>query len=580
MPRQKVARRVDSPAEPRLLDDRYRLQDVVGRGGMATVYRALDTTLARTVAVKVLHPELAREPQFVERFLEMELRIARLFHPHIVTVFDAGTQEDECFVVMEYVAGGSLRDAMIDQGPLPLSEAIRIAGQVADGLHALHAERLAHGDVKPENVLIDETGSVKLADFGIAHLATTTGSFDSRNLASSALYLSPEQLDHGRADERSDQYSLGLMLYEMVTGRLPFAGESWVAATAQRLTAIPPPPSSVRRSIPASMDRVIMRTLERDPARRYESMAQLRSALARATAGMAQPVERATNESGAGRLSPATSERNGADPGGSATDLALRPPARTQGARPGRRRMSLRPTGPLAWAAVGLLIAGLAIAALRLPGAINPPRTVRAPDLGGQQLEAGRAAANAAGVTIQSEEEWTDSAPKGTVLRQEPPPNTAMQSDRPLRLVVSGGPPPVRVPHVEQRRLEEARTDLAAAGLALGRVDERETKSEPWGVVYRQGTKPGGELPRGATVDVTLAVPPSTIAPRLAGLALGEAESRLRRDGLKLGQVKLAPVTDKPAGTVVQQDPAPDIRLRHGERVAVEVAVPPEALSR
>jgi serine/threonine-protein kinase len=229
---------------------------------------------------------------------------------------------------------------------------------------------------------------------------------------------------------------------------------------------------------------------------------------------------------------------------------------------------------------MGLLITGLAIAAFWRPGTTSPPQTVWAPEVAGQQLEAGRAAANAAGLTIHSEDEWTESAPKGTILRQEPPPNTAMQSDRPLRVVVSGGPPPVRVPYVEQRRLEEARADLAAAGLALGRVDERETRSGPWGVVYRQSTKPGGELPRGATVDVTLAVPPSTSTPRLTDLALGDAESRLKRDGLHLGQVKLVPVADKPAGTVVQQDPAPDVHLRHGERVSVGVAVPPDSLSR
>jgi serine/threonine-protein kinase len=536
--------------------------------------------MARTVAVKLLHPELAREPRFVERFLEMELRIARLFHPHIVTVFDAGMLDDECFVVMEYVAGGSLRDALIDQGQLPVSEAIRIAGQLADGLHALHAERFVHGDVTPENVLLDESGAVKLVDFGIAHLATTTGSFDSRDLASSALYLSPEQLDHGRADERSDQYSLGLLIYEMVTGRLPFAGDTWVAATAQRLTADPAPPSTVRRSIPASIDRVILRTLERDPARRYESMAQLRSALARATAGMAAPVETASDERGARRASPTAFRRDGSEPGEPSSDLVLRPPIRTAAPNRRRRFTSLKSMRPLGWAAIGLLITGLAIAAFWIPGAISPPRTVRAPDLGGQQLEAGRVAASAAGLAIQSEDEWTDSAPKGTVLRQEPPPNTAMQSDRPLRLVVSGGPAPVRVPLIEQRRLDEARSDLAAAGLALGRVDERETKSEPWGVIYRQATKPGGELPRGATVDVTLAVPPSTTAPKLADQALGDAESRLRRDGLRLGQVQFVPVADKPAGTVVQQDPAPEVRLRHGETVTVWVAVPPDSMRR
>jgi serine/threonine protein kinase len=272
-----------------MLLDRYAVEEIIGRGGMATVYRAVDTVLDRPVAVKLLHRGLSGEPQFVEQFLRMERHIARLFHPHLVTIYDAGTTERGCFAVMEYVSGGSLRQRLAESQPLPPSDVLRISSQVADALQLLHSERIIHGDIKPDNVLLDEDGNAKLVDFGIAHLATTTVGISSESLSGSIPYLAPEQLENGRADVRSDIYALGLVTYELLSGKKAFDGENWVAVAAQRLARDPAPLRELCPELPADLERVVMRSLARDTNQRFESSEEFRQALLQVQPGASKP---------------------------------------------------------------------------------------------------------------------------------------------------------------------------------------------------------------------------------------------------------------------------------------------------
>jgi serine/threonine protein kinase len=294
---------IGAPAEPAVLQDRYILQETIGHGGMATVYRALDSVLDRAVAVKLLHPSVCAEPRFVEQFLTMERHVARLFHPNLVRIFDAGTTDQGCFVVMEYVAGGSLRDLLNRGAQLPVPRAVSIVAQVADALELLHRERIIHGDIKPDNVLLDHDGNAKLVDFGIAHLATASGGLPTDSLGGSVPYLAPEQLQDGRADSRSDVYSLGLVAYELLAGRRAFDGENWVAVAAQRLARDPTPLSAVRPDVPPVLDRALGRALARAPGDRFGSAEEFRQALLR--------VDRqgSAAEVAANVLSPGTSAR-------------------------------------------------------------------------------------------------------------------------------------------------------------------------------------------------------------------------------------------------------------------------------
>ncbi len=533
------------------LPGRYVLQDEIGRGGMATVYRALDMTLDRSVAVKMLHPQICREPEFVERFLDMELRIARLFHPHLVTIFDAGRTDETCFVVMEDVSGGSLRDLLAVGSRPSAAEVLRIVSQVAEALELLHAEGIIHGDIKPDNVLLDDDGNAKLVDFGIAHLATTTGAIDPARVGGSAPYLAPEQIEHGKADARSDVYALGLLAYELLSGRKPFDGGNWVEVATQRLARDPAPLVEARPDLPPEVSWTVMRALARDPERRFQSAEQFRQAIERVDLD-ASPPDWAVPE-------PVASPGRWEGPSRAITRVAARLRA---------RRPAL--VGVLGAAAV----LGLTMLAPQLAKLLNPPHAVRVPELVGQSVDSARVIVREAGLTINTAEEASDAVPRGVVLRQEPPASTTIQSDQPIRVGVSSGPPPVSVPDLRRRRLDDARSDLVAAGLALGKVEQSEVTGQPWGAVITQSARQGSTLPRGSAVDVTVAISPWTSTPKLIDQGIGDAETELDKRGLRLGSVRLEPVAGRRAGTVVAQDPAPDVRLRQGQTVGVVIAVP------
>jgi serine/threonine-protein kinase len=283
---------VEDLAAGTALGGRYQLDEVVGSGGMATVWRAHDRVLDRPVAVKILHAQLAEDPEFLERFNAEATASASLTHPNIVHVFDAGTDGGTAFIVMELFEGETLRDRLRRTGPLPPEEAASVMAQALQGLQFAHDHALIHRDVKPANVLVAPDGRVKVTDFGIAKAAyggtadpTTTG-----RVLGSVPYLSPEQVEGKPLDARSDVYAAGAMLYELLTGRPPFTAETDIAAAMLRLTSDPIPPRAIRSGIPRGLDAVVMRSLARDPDRRFASAARMAAALGPYEAGATDPV--------------------------------------------------------------------------------------------------------------------------------------------------------------------------------------------------------------------------------------------------------------------------------------------------
>jgi hypothetical protein len=266
----------------RRLQDRYVLEEPLDSGGMAEVWRARDDVLGgRPVAVKILHDNLAEDPDFLERFRREAVAAASLSHPAVVRVFDTGVDEGVCFIVMELFEGQNLSEVLTDRGPLDPPEAAAIAQSVLEALHHAHAQGVVHRDVKPGNVLIGAGGTVKVTDFGIAKAAfagdiTTTG-----KLLGTALYLAPEQVADRPADHRADLYAVGIVLYEMLTGRPPFRAETDLATATMRLTQDPRPPGALRAGIPRALERVVMRALAREPEERFQSAEEMRAALDR-----------------------------------------------------------------------------------------------------------------------------------------------------------------------------------------------------------------------------------------------------------------------------------------------------------
>jgi eukaryotic-like serine/threonine-protein kinase len=350
--------------EGRILDGRYRLGSLLGVGGMASVYLASDRVLERQVAVKVLSPPYAQDPVFVERFRREARSAARLSHPNVVAVFDSGSDAGEHYLVMEYVAGQSLAELLADQGRLAPRRAAELGVEVCAALAAAHAQGLVHRDVKPANVLVGAEGRVKVADFGIVKAAATVTLTGNGTVLGTAAYLSPEQAQGGPVDARSDLYSLGCVLYELVTGAPPFgsgADSAPVAVATRHLHQPPEPPSAHNPQVDASLDAVVLTALAKDPARRYQRASELQAALERVLAGEA--VAAGPGRPGAAAVPteplPGLSARTGV------LAATTGPAVRDAGRRPG-------------WPGWALAVAGLAlglVAAVLWPdGASTPTR--------------------------------------------------------------------------------------------------------------------------------------------------------------------------------------------------------------
>jgi len=276
------------------IGERYELQHSIGIGGMARVYLAHDRVLNREVAVKVLNPALAADPLFVERFRREAQAAAALNHPNIVTIYDTGATDDTYYIVMEYVRGPNLKERIRERGPLPERDALAIGAQVAAALGAAHAHHLIHRDIKPHNVLLSPSGSAKVTDFGIARAAGASQLTATQTVMGTAHYLSPEQALHQPLDGRSDLYSLGVVLYEALTGQVPFEGDSLVAVAMRQVHDAPPPMRQVKADISPRAESVVMRAMAKDPAARYQSAAEMEVALVEASRAPEPPASRRT----------------------------------------------------------------------------------------------------------------------------------------------------------------------------------------------------------------------------------------------------------------------------------------------
>ena len=551
----------------RLVDGRYRVERRIARGGMATVYEAVDLRLDRTVALKIMHPGLADDAAFVSRFVREAKSAARLSDPHVVAVYDQGEDAGLVYLVMEYVAGRTVRDVLREYGRLTAEQALTILDPVLQALDAAHQAGFVHRDVKPENVLLTDDGRVKVADFGLARAisAATSTAATQGLLIGTVAYLSPEQVERGIADARSDVYGAGILLYEMVTGSVPFAGETPLAVAYQHVNAAVPAPSSVRPGVPSDLDALVARATARDADDRYADAASFLGAVREARRGL--PVPRpfgVTEDQAATLVVPLASTTGVTDGGADAAGRTSRPTATAP-----RRRRRRGWIGLLAVLLVGALIAGAA-------WVYGTARSVTLPALVDLTPAAASAKLAPLQLTLDSaSSDFSETVPVGKIISTDPQAGDSAKEGSVVTAVVSKGPERHAVPVVAGLTVDDATTAITGAGLAVGAQTQAYDDKVPTGSVVSTNPAAGAKLKRDQAVVLVVSKGPAPVAlPDVVGQPGPAGATALTRLGLKVTSSTAYSKT-VPSGSVVSMTPPAATTVPKGSSVALLVSKGP-----
>ena len=596
-----------------VIDGRYRLLTRLGNGGMAEVWAAEDSELGRQVALKMLHARLAADQDFVERFRREASAAAGLQHPNVVQVYDRGESQGTYYIAMEYLRGQSLKD-LVRRGPLDPAYAVELVIQVLKAARFAHRHGIVHRDLKPHNVMLDGEGRVKVTDFGIAR-AGASDMTETGSIMGTAQYLSPEQAQGHAVTERSDLYSVGVMLFELLTGRVPFEGESAVTIALRHVSEPPPAPSRLNPAVSPALDSVVLRALEKDPGRRFHDADEFIAALA-ATAEAPGDATQVT------RVVPAA---------------AYVPPPDHVVAQPVADDEDRGRSWP--WWLAGLLVlvavalgaylwlredtepvpdvvgreaevatrlmqrAGFTVDARNvasdsyargrvadqdpdggeeLPeGSVvtldisTGPTQVEVPDVSGITREEAEATLEAAGFETRARRRYSDSVPADQVISTDPAAGERAGRGSRVTLIVSRGTEPVQVPDVTALDRDAARAALEERGLTAS-FTERETDEEEPGEVLEQSPDPGTEVEEGSQVDVVVAeAPPEVDVPDVVDLREEEARSQLEQADLEVRRERIDAERPEDVGVVLEQDPPAGETLPPGSTVTIVVGRTP-----
>jgi eukaryotic-like serine/threonine-protein kinase len=545
----------------KILNSRYRLDAAIGEGGMAVVYRGYDLLLRRQVAVKVLRPQHAADQSFVQRFYEEARAAAKLTHPNIVNTYDVGEVDGSHYIVEEFVPGETLATLIAREHKLPEAVAVRYARQISLALGASHRADLLHRDIKPSNVLITPDDVVRVTDFGIARAANAATLSGVEAIMGSIPYCSPEQLSGGALSPASDLYSLGVVLFEMVTGRQPYVAETALGVAMAHVNSPIPDAIESGADISAELDAVINKLLAKQPAGRYQSAGEALAALRRCGRRDGEELDEASGSDSSTAL---LRRRALLPPPGADLDLPQPEPAWNM-----RRLVALAGAGALAIVIVALIVAAREASS----------RGLVLPDLTGKsQVEAVAALHDIGidGVVFRQREDAVVAS--GLVDGSDPGSNVRVKAGDPVVVFVSSGAKRVPTPNVIGKDVKAATALIAAAGL-VARIGSTVHSSVKSGLVARTNPSPNSPVERGGTVALNVSSGPLLVkVPNIVSLTLDDAQAQIVKLGLKL-QSNIVPSGDIPARTVIDQDPAGGSDAQPGSTITADISAGPNAVT-
>ncbi|MFF0850234.1 Stk1 family PASTA domain-containing Ser/Thr kinase [Streptomyces sp. NPDC003280] len=578
---------LQDPLVGQVLDGRYRVDARIAVGGMATVYRALDTRLDRVLALKVMHPALAADGSFVDRFIREAKSVARLAHPNVVQVFDQGTDRGYVYLAMEYVAGCTLRDVLRERGALQPRAALDILEPVLAALGAAHRAGFVHRDMKPENVLIGDDGRVKVADFGLVRsvdtVTSTTGS-----VLGTVSYLAPEQVEQGAADPRVDVYACGVVLYEMLTGGKPHSGDSPARILYKHIHEDVPPPSALVPGLPPELDELVASATARTPELRPDDAAALLGQVLRARAGLsagqldAVPPQALTAEhDNAGdrtsviprsltvpRPLPVNEDEGPADVRHTSRLQSPPVPARRRPLRPGR--------GLAALVAAVLVFLGVGAGVWY----INSGQFTKVPPLLAKTEEQATARLKESGLHVKEvKREFNDTVKNGTVVSSDPTAGSRIRGNGSVTLVISRGPRIVKVPNLRGVPLAEARSRLKSAGLEPGMVSGDFSDSVARGSVVGTDPETGTARHAGSAIALLVSKGSPVDVPDVTGEDPDTARQDLQDAGLKVRIAAQRVTSEYDKGQVARQSPGAGGRAAEGDTVTLTLSKGPEMVT-
>ncbi len=557
--------------EKQLLNNRYRMEEHIGSGGMAEVYLAHDQLLDRQVAVKILRPQFSSDEEFITRFRREAKAAARLSNPSIVNIYDVGEDDHRHYIVMEYVAGETLKTAIDRNGKLSAPCALNIAIGIASALEHAHDRGVVHCDIKPHNILLTPDFIPKVADFGIAKAISTTTATTSSTIMGSVHYLSPEQAKGEKLTAQSDLYSLGVVIFEMLTGELPFNGESAVSIALKHVQAKAPSLLEKCPDLPLLLDAVVARLLAKEPADRYPTAAALIQDL-RAVLRRLNTSADLNDDETQTRLLPKITDYEQTDE----TATIQTPPYVQKATSKPVEKVGKKNKKVFMLTIAALLAVGFLLGLFFSYGKFWSGKEVKVPNVVGMMLAEAQHTLTEQQLRYSVSEVFDEKAPAGAVIGQKPEAGTIVKEQRQITLIVSKGQELALVPDLRGVLQQNAATQLQKLGLRLGQVVEQDDSTKTPGTILSQNPQPGSQLAKGAAVDVVVvkAQAKAIVVPDFRGLTLNEVKIKLGALKLVLGEVSEVYNSAYPSGSVSDQKPAPGREAKEGDSVQLTVSKP------